>query len=97
MTFAAFCLFTVAVIVMVGVHAWTMKRLEDRAHTRQQELDAADEGRRTAVYQQQKAAQTEIAKLQRAGEVLADQTRALHEDTRLMQQRTDALLRDARG
>lgn len=97
MTFAAFCLFTIAVIVMVGVHAWTMKRLEDRVNARQCALDTADEGRRQAVYQQQKAAQTEIAKLQRAGEVLADQTRALHEDMRLMHQRADALLRDARG
>jgi hypothetical protein len=58
---------------------------------RQAALDQADEGRRDAVYQQQKAAQTEIAKMQRAVQVLADQSRALHDETRLAHQRNDAL------
>jgi FtsZ-interacting cell division protein ZipA len=97
MTFAAFALFTVAVTVMVVVHAWTLSRMEKRVHTRQCELDKADEGRRDAVYKQQKAAQTEIAKMQRAVEVLANESRALHEETRLAQQRADAMLREARN
>jgi FtsZ-interacting cell division protein ZipA len=94
MTFAAFALFTVAVIVMVVVHAWTLSRMEKRVHTRQTELDKADEGRRDAVYKQQKAAQTEIAKMQRAVEVLANESRALHENARLALERGDLLARD---
>jgi Na+-transporting methylmalonyl-CoA/oxaloacetate decarboxylase gamma subunit len=96
MTTVAFVFFVLAVIVMVVVHAWTMNRLEARVHARQVQLDEADEGRRQAVYQQQKAAQTVIAQQQTAGRVLADQSRALHEETRLMQQRLDALARDVR-
>jgi uncharacterized membrane protein YcjF (UPF0283 family) len=94
MTFAAFALFVLAVTVMVIVHAWTLHRMEDRVHARQTALDAADEGRRDAVYKQQKAAQTEIAKMQRAVEVLANQSRALHEEARLAHQRNDALAHD---
>jgi hypothetical protein len=96
MTFAAFALFTVAVIVMVAVHAWTLRRMEDRVHARQCTMDERDEGRQQAVYQQQKAAQTEIARMQRAVEVLANESRALHENARLALERGDALLREAK-
>lgn len=97
MTTVAFVFFVLAVVVMVAVHAWTLNRMEGRVHARQVELDKADEGRRQAVYQQQKAAQTAIAQQQTSARVLADQTRALHEETRLMHQRVDALARDLKG
>jgi hypothetical protein len=96
MTFAAFAIFVLAVVVMVAVHAWTLNRMEQRVHARQCTMDERDEGRQQAVYQQQKAAQTEIARMQRAVEVLANESRALHEETRLSQQRADALLREAK-
>jgi hypothetical protein len=96
MTTVAFVLFVLAVTVMVGVHAWTLNRMEERVAARQAALDQADEGRRVALYQQQKAAQTEIAKTQRAVQVLADQSRALHDETRLAHQRNDALARDVK-
>jgi hypothetical protein len=58
--------------------------------------DELEEGRRVALYKQQKASQTEIKKMQIAVEVLANESRALHENTRLTHQRTDALARDAK-
>jgi hypothetical protein len=91
MTTVAFVLFVLAVAVMVGVHAWTAephggaRRTPARPHRR------GGRGPRVALYQQQKAAQTEIAKMQRAVQILADQSRALHDETRLAQQRHVAL------
>lgn len=96
MTVAAFVLFALAVAVMVAVHFLLLRRFEERVHARQASIDEADEGRRQAVYRQQKAAQTEIAKMQRAVQILADQSRALHDETRLAQQRHVALADDVK-
>lgn len=86
MTLAAFIVFVVAVLAMVAIHAWLVVKVL----TRQRKIDEADEGRRQAVYQQQKASQTTIAQQQRALEVLANEARALAEEARLVHGRVDA-------
>lgn len=89
---------TVLALLLVAVAAAALtvyaKRLLDAQaaffRDRLAEQDKADEGRRQAVYRQQKASQTVIAQQQRALEVLANESRAMHEEARLAYQRVDA-------
>lgn len=67
-----------------------LRRHAEFFEERVRQQDKAHEDRQTAVFKQQKAAQTAISQQQAAMRVLADQTRALHEDIRLMHQRVDA-------
>lgn len=57
---------------------------------RLREQDATEEGRRVALYKQQKATERTVMQSDRAVRKMVDQTRQLHKDTQLMQQRTEA-------
>lgn len=89
MTLAAFVVFVVAVLSVVAVHAWSLHRTFER----QRERDERDEARQEAVYKQQKAAQRQIAQTERATQILADQSRALHEEAKHVLMRTDAFFK----
>lgn len=85
MTLAAFIAFVVALVVIVVVHAWSLHRMLDR----QRAQDELDEGRRQAVYQQQKASQAEIARLGRQVEVSIERVLAVQEEARQAHARVD--------
>jgi 2-oxo-4-hydroxy-4-carboxy--5-ureidoimidazoline (OHCU) decarboxylase len=95
-TAAAFVLICLAVGVMVLVHWRTQKRLEDRIVARQKALEDADEARQHALYKQHKDLTKRIASAERATAKMIDETRTAAEDSRLMNQRADALLREVK-
>lgn len=56
---------------------------------RLQEQDDADEARRVALYKQAKATERTVLQSDRAVRKLADETKRVHQDTKLLQQRVD--------
>lgn len=88
--------FVVLALIVAG-HFWTKSRHAAFFEARVKQQDEAEEGRRIALYKIQKAQENEIAKSNRAAQVLADQVRAVHDETRLMHQRVDALARDVKA
>jgi uncharacterized protein HemX len=95
-TVAAFLLIVFAVLLMVGVHFWTQRRLEDRIAARQKALEDADEARQHALYKQHKDLTRRITAAERAVAKMVDETRSSVEDARLMNQRADTLLREVK-
>lgn len=92
MTVAAFLLLTVAVAVMVIVHL----RLERRADERRRLIDEADAGRQHALYKQHKDLTRRIAAAERATAKMIDETRTAAENSRLLNERADTLLREVK-
>lgn len=97
MTLAAFLLIVFAVSAMVLVHWRTVTRLEERIAARQRELEEADEARQHALFKQHKDLTKRITTAERAVAKMVDETRSAQEDTRLMHQRADALMRDVKA
>lgn len=89
MTLAAFVIFVVAVLSIVAVHAWSLHKTTQR----QRERDERDEERQKALYQQHKAAQRQIAQSERATQILADQSRALHDETKHVLMQVDGFFK----
>jgi len=85
-----------AIVVMLALHYYLQRRLALWFTARQEKQDQAEEDRRVALYKQQKATAKTVAQSDRAVRKLADETRHLHDETRLAQQRTDALARDVK-
>lgn len=90
-------LVTAAAVLFLAVYA---KRLLDEQAAsfaeRLREQDEAEEGRRVALYKQQKQMHRTVTASDRAVRKLADETRSLHENTRLLHERTDQHFADPR-
>jgi cell division protein FtsB len=84
-TLAAFIVFVVAVLVIAAINAWSLHKSAQR----QRSFHEADQGRQQAVYQQQKAAQAEIARLARQVEISHERSLAVQEEARLSHARVD--------
>jgi cell division protein FtsB len=84
-TLAAFIVFVLAVLVIAGLHAWSLHKMLDRQRTR----DDADEKRQQALQKQHKSALHDAMALQRKVEHFGDRTGALAEEARLMHARVD--------
>jgi cell division protein FtsB len=84
-TLAAFIVFVVAVLVIAGLHAWSLHQMLDRQRRR----DVEDEGRQQALQKQHKSAMHDVVALERRIGEFAEKSRALHDDARLMHARVD--------
>lgn len=82
---------------MVLMYRRNLRASQAFFEARLREQDEAKQATDLALYKQQKAMARTVAQSDRAVRKLADQTRALQEDTRLTHQRTDALARDVKG
>lgn len=77
-------------LAVVGASALAQWRLLRFFEKQASSREAADEARQLALYKQQKAATTAIAQSDKAVRKMIDQSRSIRDDTRLLQQRTDA-------
>lgn len=89
MTVAFVVLWAFAVASTIGSAFYATRHVAATFERRLAEQDALEEGRRVALYKQQKESQRVIAQQQRALEILANQSRALHDEARLAHQRVD--------
>jgi uncharacterized LabA/DUF88 family protein len=79
----------VVLVAIVAGHFFTKTKHARFFEDRVKQQDGAEEGRRIALYKIQKANENEIAKTQKAVQVLANQSRALHDEARLVHGRVD--------
>lgn len=87
----------IIVLVLILLAAWLSIRKVERTFTeRLAEQDRAEEGRRLALYKQQKASERTVVKSDSAVRKLADQVRGLHDDTRQMQASIDEKVKEVR-
>ena len=75
--------------VLVAAHVASMRRQAKFFEDRVKAQDEAEEGRRVALYRQQKAAQRAVSQSDRAVRKMVDQTRSLHDSIRLQHERVD--------
>lgn len=80
----------VVLVAIVAGHFWTKSSHARFFEARVKAQDKAEEERRIALYKIQKSSETEINRQRIATEVLANQSRALHDEARLVHQRVDA-------
>lgn len=84
------------IVAMVLVHRHQLKGLSTFFSDRLREQDEVERGRQLATYKMAKANERRVAQSDRAVRKMVDQTRHLHDEITLAQQRTDALARDVK-
>jgi len=84
----------VALVVIVAVSRHLMRKQAEFFEDRVRAQDEAEEGRRLALYKQQKEQQRITARSDKAVRQMSDQVRHLHEDARLLHQRVDRHFHD---
>lgn len=90
----------VAVLViaaMVATHIVVVRRMAAFFVARVVEQDAAEEGRRLAVYKQQKASERIVLRSDKAVRQMVDQARGLHDDASRALQKADRLASDQKA
>ncbi len=96
MNYAVLIVEILALIAMVLVHRRQLKGLSSFFEDRLRAQDEAEEGRRVALYKQQKATQKTVAQSDRAVRKLADQTSGLQEDARQALAKIDRFVSDSK-
>lgn len=81
-------------VVMVVAHVVLQRRSAAFFEARVREQDEAEEGRRVAIYKQQKATERNVAKSDAAVRKLADRTRYLQEEAENAQRRAESFFSD---
>lgn len=79
----------VALLVMFVVHFWQQDKLVKT-------LVKLDQGRQDALFKQHKAAMQDVARVKGVTENLAEQSRRLHDEARLVHGRVDGFFADPR-
>jgi hypothetical protein len=91
---AIFALEALGIAVMLLVHRYNLKGLASFFEDRLRAQDEAEEGRRVALYKQQKATARAVAQSDRAVRKLADETRHLKDEAELALHRIDRHISD---
>lgn len=94
MNVAIFVLEVLALIAMLLVHRRNLKGLSSFFEDRLRAQDEAEEGRRVALYKQQKASERTVQRSDTAVRKLADQTRSLQDDARQALKKVDRFVSD---
>lgn len=86
----------VGIAAMVGIHRHQLRGLSSFFEERLRAQDEAEEGRRVALYKQQKASQQAVARSDRAVRKMVDQTRQVQADAAHALKRVDRLASDVK-
>lgn len=83
-------------VVLVAYSQVLMRKQARSFEDRLRAQDEAEEGRKLATYKMAKANERVVARSDKAVRQMADQARNLHENARLMQDRAETMLKEAR-
>lgn len=97
MQFAVLAVEIAALVAMVLVHRHQLRGLSSFFEDRLRAQDDAEEGRRVALYKQQKATAKAVAQSDSAVRKMVDQTRTLQEESTHALKRVDRFVSDQKA